>query len=249
MMEQLRLQATDWGVELDDSQLSLLGTYGHLLANYEMANVIGTRDWAQIVREHLVDALSCFVVADLHYRDSLVDVGSGGGLPGIPLAIVRPELRVTLLETTEKKARFLEYARVNLNLPNLQVLNERAEHAGRNPDYRGVFDLAAARALAALPVVVEYCAPLVHPEGAILAMKGRLSKEEVAAGGTAAHELGAELREIQELEYCQSLPSKQRQLVIFDKVRMTPDRFPRKAGLAKKRPLGGQKGKSVGESC
>ncbi len=237
-IEQLRLQAEGWGIRLDHAQCSLLSAYADLLAGYELANVIGTRHREKIVLEHLIDSLSCLTGVNLRSGDSLVDVGTGGGLPGIPLAITHPELSVTLLEATEKKVRFLEYARAELGLRNLKVLHARAEDAGRKPRYRESFDLATARALAALPVIVEYCAPLVRPGGKILAMKGRLSEEELSKGIAASHELGVELGEVREVKYRAQLPQKERRLVVFDKVGTIPDRFPRRVGLAKKHPLG-----------
>ena len=236
-LEQLRVQCKDWGIELDAAQLRTFDAYADLLAGYELANVIGTRDQDQIVLGHLVDSLSCLAVTDMQWDGSLIDIGAGGGLPGIPLSVARPDLRVTLLEATEKKVRFLEYVKAKLKLGNLMVLHARAEAAGREPRYREAFDLATARALAALPVVLEYCAPLVRTGGKVLAMKGRLQEEELLQGVAAARELGAELSKTLEVNYRPQLPQKERRLIVFDKVSATPARFPRRVGLAKKRPL------------
>jgi len=237
-LEQLRVQCKDWGIDLDASQLRRFGEYADLLAGYELANVIGTRDWPRIVLEHLVDSLSCLAATDAKWDGSLVDVGTGGGLPGVPLGIACPDLRVMLLEATEKKVRFLEYVKTKLELGNLTVLHDRAEAAGRESRYRAAFELATARALAALPVVLEYCAPLVRPGGKVLALKGQLQEGELSRGVAAARELGAELSETIVLNYRPQLPQKERQLIVFDKVSVTPARFPRRTGLAKKRPLG-----------
>ena len=236
-IEQLRLQSAEWGIALNRAKQSLLSTYADLLAGYNLANVVGTSDRDEIIVEHLLDSLSCFIVKDLWHARSVVDVGAGAGLPGIPLAIVRPKLRVALMETTE--ARFLNHAQDVLGLCNLEVLHERAEEAGRKPDRREASDLATARALASLSVVVEYCAPLVRPGGVILAMKARLSEEELSTGVAASHDLGAELREVRVVEHEDQLPLKERRIVVFDKVGRTPRKFPRRVGVAKKRPLGG----------
>lgn len=238
-IEQLRVQSRSWGIELDHYRLSLLSEYADLLAGYELANVIGTKDRKQVVMEHLVDSLSCLAVEGVQWNGSLIDVGAGGGLPGIPLSVACPELRVTLLEATEKKVRFLEYVKTELDLGNLKVLHARVENVGGKPECREAFDLATARALAALPVVVEYCAPLVRLGGKIVAMKGRLPEEELSQGIKASRELGAELHEVLKVDYRVQLPQKERRLVILDKVRATPSKFPRRVGLAKKRPLGG----------
>jgi 16S rRNA (guanine527-N7)-methyltransferase len=237
-LEQLRAQCKDWGIDLEASQLRLCGAYADLLAAHELANVIGTKDWDRIILEHFVDSLSCLRLLEMQRADCLIDVGSGGGLPGIPISIAHPDLRVTLLEATEKKARFLEYVKAELQLQNLTVLNDRAETAGRDSRYRETFDLATARALAALPVVLEYCAPLVRLEGKVLAMKGRLQEDEFSQGVAAARELGAELSDTLPVDDCSRHMMKERQLVVFDKVRATPSRYPRRVGLAKKRPLG-----------
>jgi 16S rRNA (guanine527-N7)-methyltransferase len=237
-LEQLQVQCEHWGIDLDGPQLRLLDAYVDLLAGYEFANVIGSRDRDQIVLEHLVDSLSCLTAADIEWHGSLIDVGAGGGLPGVPLSIVRPDLRVTLLEATEKKVRFLEYVEAHLKLGNLKMLHARAEDASRESRYREAFDLATARALAALPVVLEYCMPLARIGGKVLAMKGRLQEEELSQGVAAARELGAKLSEMLPVDYHPQLPQKERRLVVFEKVSATPARFPRRVGIARKRPLG-----------
>jgi 16S rRNA (guanine527-N7)-methyltransferase len=223
---------------LEPSQLAALSAYADLLAGYEYANVIGTRDPSKIVAEHLTDSLSCLLIRPLWSSRSVIDVGTGGGLPGVPLAISRPDLRVTLLEATERKVRFLDYTRKRLRLRNLDLIQGRAEDQGRKEAYRETFDLAVARALAELPVVVEYCAPLVQVGGEIVAMKGRLTEEELSRGVAASRELGLEIREVREVKYRAELPQKERRLVVFEKILATPERFPRRAGQAKKRPLG-----------
>ena len=159
-------------------------------------------------------------------------------MPGVPLAISRPDLRVTLLEATERKARFLHYTRKRLGLQNVDLIQGRVEDVGRKAASRETFDLAVARALADLPEVAEYCAPLVQVGGEILAMKGRLTEEELSRAAAASRELGLELREVREVNYRAELPQKERRLVVFEKILATPERFPRRPGLAKKRPLG-----------
>ena len=236
--EQLRLQVEAWNLELDELQLPLLDRYAQLLAGYELANVIGTTDRDQIVIEHLLDSLSCLLFDGFDKGNSLIDVGAGGGLPGVPLGIARPGLSVTLLEATEKKVKFLRHVREELDLQNLWLLNARAEEVGRGSEYREVFEIATARALAALPVVAEYCAPFIKVGGTILAMKGRLAEEELAQGVAAGAELGLKLRGVLEVKYCAELTQKERRLVVFEKVAATPKKFPRRIGLARKRPLG-----------
>ncbi len=237
-IDQLRLQCASWGIELSQSQISLLMDYADILSTYQLANVIGTTSKADIITEHLLDSLSCLLVEDLHYKNSIVDVGTGGGLPGIPLAIVRPDLKVTLLEIREKKVRFLSHATQILGIRNLKVLHARAEQVGQWETHRASFDIATARALSTLSVVVEYCAPLVRTRGTILAMKARLSKEELSNAAVASQKLGVALRDVRHVKYSAPPQEKERRLVLLDKVEATPEGFPRRAGLAKKRPLG-----------
>src|SRR5919107_864618 len=237
-VEQLRRQSSDWNVALQPSQLASLSAYASLLAGYRYANVIGTRDPSKIVAEHLSDSLSCLLIGTLWSSRLVIDVGTGGGLPGVPLVISCPDLGVTLLEVTERKVRFLDYTRKRLGLRNVALIQGRAEDEGRKAAYRETFDLAVARALADLPVVAEYCAPLVRVGGEILAMKGRLTEAELSRAAAASRELGLEIREVREVKYRAEPPQKERRLVIFEKILATPERFPRRAGLAKKRPLG-----------
>ena len=237
-MQLLEMQSRDWGLSLTSSQLQLMRQYAELIASYDAANVIGSRDLRTIVLDHVADSLSC-IEAGIELRGRLIDVGAGAGLPGVPLAIAHLHMDVTLLEATEKKAKFLRHAEEVLGVLNLNVLNMRAEDAGMSKDLRDTFDLAVARALSSLPVVLEYCAPFVKPGGSILSMKGRIDEDEIAAGRRAAARLGAELREVTRVDLREDFEQKHRHIVVFRKVAPTPSGYPRRVGLAKKRPLGG----------
>lgn len=238
-LQQLQIQCEAWGLQLDGDQLASLGLYADLLSNYSLANVIGTRDKGQIILDHLLDSLSCMTMESVRQAGSIVDVGTGGGLPGVPLGIIRPQASTTLLEATAKKVRFLEYVKEQLGLPNLHVLHARVEDIGGDTLYRETFDLTTARAVAELAVVVEYCAPLIAPRGRILSMKGNLSVEEFSTAIAASKLLNVRLGQVYEVEFLPHFPEKQRKLVEFEKVGVTPRTFPRRVGLAKKRPLGG----------
>ncbi len=220
------------------AQVSSLGAYANLLAAYELANVIGTRDPAKVLLDHIVDSLSCFLTGRIAPGKRIIDVGSGGGLPGIPLLLACPGLLLALLEATAKKVRFLESVLQELDLGGVTTLNQRAEDVGRDENYRDSFDIAVTRAVAALPVVVEYCAPLVQPGGCVIAMKGRLTREEVLAGHEAAKALGAELEAVKEVTFLPDMVQKERRLVVFHKTAATPEQFPRRVGLARQKPLG-----------
>lgn len=232
-------QVRDWGGHLEAEQLDLLWRYTQLLSEYTEANVIGSKDMYSILLDHVLDSLSCLSLRSVRLQGKIVDVGSGGGLPGIPLAIACPGLDVTLMEATYKKVKFLEYAIDELKLSNVNVRNARAESAGLTKELRDKTSLAVARALAFLPVVLEYCAPFVEKGGAVLSMKGRLDEDELLAGRRAATRIGAELADVAQIQIRPELEQKQRHIVIFRKIATTPDGYPRRVGLAKKRPLGG----------
>ena len=234
----LRDQVLRWGLDLSSEQLGLLEAYADLLSAYTQANVIGTRDCDRIILEHIADALSCSVVPQLTAGKHMIDIGSGGGLPGLPLHIALLEPETVLLEATTKKAQFLQLVVEHLGLRGVTVINERVEALGTDPRYRDHFDVAAARALAALPVVLEYCAPLVRRGGVIIAMKGNPTSQELEAGSRAASELGLELTEVHHVAFDPRMVQKKRQLVVFTKRAATPARYPRRVGLAKQQPLG-----------
>ena len=162
----------------------------------------------------------------------VVDVGSGGGLPGLALKIARPELSVTLIEADQAKAAFLVQAAGRLGLLGVEVLDRRAEDAGRDGRYREAFDAATARAVAPLPVLVELCLPLVRVGGRLLAQK--TAREDVGLAKNAIELLGGTMREVV------TAPSAVRDtgtVVIVDKLRPTPAAYPRRAGVPNRKPL------------
>jgi len=177
-------------------------------------------DDALVLLDHLGDA------------KRLVDVGSGGGLPGLPLKIARPELAVTLVEADSGKAAFLVQACARLGLIDVEVVGRRAEEVGHDARYRESFDVAVARALAPLPVLVELCLPLVRMGGNLLAQK--TDKEEVPAAQRAIELLGGALQSVS------PAPSTARAtgtIVVIAKVGPTPSRYPRRSGVPARKPL------------
>ena len=237
-LELLEAQAAVWGVRLDDGRLDRLLRYARLLASYEKANVIGTRDLDRILLDHVLDSLSCFLHEPLWEAGRLADVGSGGGLPGIPINIVRPDLRTTLVESTGKKADFLGHVAQQLALGSLDVVNARVEDVGRTRGQRGVYGIVTTRAVARLSVIAEYCVPLLEVGGQAVAMKAGLEGEEFEEGRRAAGALGARVAGVEPVAMLPEVGEKERNLVILEKVRETPARYPRKVGMAARRPLG-----------
>ena len=174
-------------------KLALLSRYLELLleAN-EKFNLTAIRDLDSAWRRHIIDSLTILPgLEDFSAGAKVIDVGSGGGLPGIPVAIARPDVHVVLLEATGKKARFLEQCVKELSLPNATVINERAEATGQNKNHREQYDIAMCRAIGPMSEVLEVTLPLLKLGGALLAMKGPKAEEELKVSGDAMAVLGA----------------------------------------------------------
>lgn len=236
--EKIVTQTSVWGCEVSAEHASLLIEYADMLSSYEEANIIGTRDQDELINEHILDSLSCALFRPLKNAHKIVDVGSGGGLPGIPIGISFRGIHVSLVEATAKKAKFLQSVAHRIGIENLTVVNERAEEVGRSVAHRENYDIATARALAPLDVLAEYCLPLVRVGGHVLAMKGRVEKEEIESGRVAAEYLGAEISDIIKVHRLPEYEQKQRHLVVFEKVRQTSAKYPRRVGIPAKKPLG-----------
>jgi 16S rRNA (guanine527-N7)-methyltransferase len=237
-LELVRLQAAAWGLRLEGNRLARLEGFARSLGSYEEANVIGTREVRKILLDHVLDSLSCFLFEPLQVAERLADVGTGGGLPGVPIKIVAPRTEVTLVESVAKKARFLQRAIDGLSLQDTTVLNARVEEASRTAEHRAAYDIATARAVARLSVVAEYCVPLLRVGGHVVSMKGRLGDEELSEGEKAAKTLGAKVSTLIPVPRLSERGEKDRCLVILEKVEDTPAKYPRKVGVPAKNPLG-----------
>jgi 16S rRNA (guanine527-N7)-methyltransferase len=192
------------------------------------------RGGRRAVDDHLADSLVALELQQTRLASKLADLGSGAGFPGLPLAIALPDAAVTLVESSARKCAFIARATDACGIENVTVLHARAESWRQGV---GELDLVTARALAPLPVVAEYAAPLLQVGGNLLVWRGRRNRDEEAAGARAALELGLESREPQRVHpYAGAL---HRHLQLMSKIRPTPDRFPRRPGMARKHPLGG----------
>lgn len=228
-----------WGVKAGPQEITDFVAFAGMLAGYGRANVIGTRDFDRVLLEHVLDSLGCLLFEPARGAKDIADVGSGGGLPGIPLGIALRASRVTLFESTGKKVDFLRSAVQELRLGAADVVRARVEDAGREDAHRSRYGLCTVRAVARLSVVAEYCVPLAKVGGHVVAMKGDPSPEEVEEGRKAAELLGAEIREVIQVPMLPEIGDKERRLIVLEKVRPTPDRYPRKPGTPAKSPLGG----------
>ncbi|MGB3682222.1 MAG: 16S rRNA (guanine(527)-N(7))-methyltransferase RsmG [Rubrobacteraceae bacterium] len=234
-------QSEAWGVEVSGVQGEMLLAYARELSGYEKANVIGVKDIDAILLEHVLDSLSCFAYGPLRRAESLVDVGSGGGLPGVPIKILGDPMKVALVEATGKKAVFLRQVVERLDLDGIEVVNARVENVGRDVAHRGVYDAATVRAVSKLDVILEYCVPLVKLGGSVICMKADLAPTELSAGSRAAKKLGAKIQEVVEIPFVSGVPPKKRRLVVVRKLSKTPAKYPRITGVPGKTPLGVEK--------
>lgn len=195
-------------------------------------NLVSRRAGEEELRMHVADALAAKDLLDLEEME-VVDVGSGAGFPGLVLAMAFPRCRMTLVEADHKKSDFLARMVTELTLSHVTVVCERVEVLGRDPSYRERFDVALARAVAELRVLVEYALPLVKLGGCLLAWKGRNYVNEEMAARVALQETGGEVERI----YGYELARLPRYLMLIRKVRPTPARYPRRPGIPAKRPL------------
>ncbi|MCB8982227.1 MAG: 16S rRNA (guanine(527)-N(7))-methyltransferase RsmG [Ardenticatenaceae bacterium] len=229
-------QAAAWGLALTPAQEAQFERYLALLLDWnERLNLTAVRQPTAIQQRHFLDSLSCArVTGNLNGR-ALIDVGSGAGFPGLPLKILFPELRLTLVESVAKKTDFLLVVAAELGLDDVQVLVERAEVLGQMPEYRAQFDWAVARGVAEMRTLAEYLLPLVRLGGWMLAQKGAGAREETVVAAAAIRTLGGGEPEFTAVP----LPDRDADhfLVVVPKVAATPAAYPRRPGVPGKRPL------------
>lgn len=218
--------------DLGRGMIEQLGRLVILLAD-DPAAPTTIRDPRRVVEDHIADSLIALERSEVRGARRVADLGAGAGLPGLCLALALPDATVSLVESNGRKAMFLERAGDELALTNVQVVNLRAEEWREGQE---TCDLVTARALAAPDIVMEYAAPLLAPGGALVAWRGQREPALERRADRAAAELGLELRELVQVHPYPS--AVHRHLLVAIKVRPTPSRFPRRPGVATKRPLG-----------
>ena len=229
--------AASLGASLSPDQVDLMRRMVEMLHAYNSsAALMSEAALRDVLRAHLLDSLTLLpLIRSANLRDGrLVDVGSGGGFPGLVLALAEPALRVTLVDATRKKTAYLERAAAEF-APSASVLNARAEDAARDPALRESFDIAACRALGVWPVVLELTLPFCKIGGLLFGQRGADAPAEAVAHGGAAAKLGGRVVGVERVGADVGLEN--RHIIIVEKVESTQGRYPRKAGIPLKRPL------------
>lgn len=232
----LRTGASKLGLKLTRDEVEKFTIYLRLIMEWnKWVNLVGAESDREIVINHFLDSLSCFKSDQIEEHLKAVDVGTGAGLPGIPIKIVRPGLKLTLLDSQRKRINFLEKVVSELGFDRIRIVWSRAEDFGRDSKEREAYDVAVARAVAPLPILLEYVLPLLAVRGYFISQRGPKAEEEVAEAETALRLLGGKAEEI--------LPVKvpylraKRHLVLIRKVTRISDQYPRRAGIPAKRVL------------
>lgn len=222
------------GIELTDSQLNAFETYYDMLIDRnKVMNLTAITEFDEVMDKHFLDSVYLFRSIKLEADYKLIDIGTGAGFPGIPLKIVFPEIKITLLDSLNKRVGFLNDVIDELNLNDIEAIHGRAEDIARDKTYRASYDIAVSRAVANLSTLSEYCLPFVKIGGKFVSYKSGDCVDEVDNAKAAIHLLGGKINKIDEFSYSNN----SRSFIVIDKVMNTSNKYPRKAGLPSKKPL------------
>ena len=237
-MERLKLLAKQFSLELTDLQINQFQQYYEMLIEKnKVMNLTTITELEDVITKHFLDSVAVSKIRPFFVDENLsvLDLGTGAGFPGIPLKIVFPQLKITLMDSLNKRVLFLQSVIDELGLSNIEAVHGRAEEAARNSVYREQFDLCVSRAVANLSTLSEYCLPFVKVGGHFISYKAADLEDEVNAAKKAVHVLGGAISSVEKLMLPQS--EIERAFVVIDKVSKTPKAYPRKAGTASKDPI------------
>ena len=234
--EKLKARAEKEGISLTPKQLGQFELfYKMLIETNKSMNLTAITDEDEVIEKHFIDSLSCRRVVDMSQIRTCIDVGTGAGFPGIPLKIAFPEVEVVLLDSLNKRVKFLNEVIGQLGLSKITAVHGRAEDFARQKDYREQFDLVVSRAVANLSSLSEYCLPYVKVGGRFVSYKSGKLNEELAAAQKAIHVLGGEAKE--PVYFQLTGTEDERSFVCIEKGKATPKKYPRKAGTPAKEPI------------
>ena len=219
----------------EDQKIKFEKFYSLLLERNKVMNLTRITDEKEIIIKHFVDSLMICKAIEMDNVERMIDVGTGAGFPGIPIKIIWPNIKVTLLDSLEKRVGFLNEVIDELDLEGIEAIHGRAEDLGQNENYREKYDLCVSRAVSNLSTLSEYCIPLVKEHGAFISYKANESDEEIKDAKAAIEILGGSIESIKE----EIIPGDNivRKFVIIRKIRKTDSKYPRKAGKPSKKPL------------
>ena len=232
--EGLLEKASTMGVRFSVEQMDKFYKYMNLLIEWnEKMNLTAIIEPNEIILKHFIDSIT--ILKDIKDGSTVVDVGTGAGFPGIPLSIMNPTLKITLVDSLNKRLIFLQEVINELDLKNVELVHARAEEFGRNKKYREKFDVATSRAVANLATLSEYLLPLVKINGKVISMKAGNASQEIEDAKKAIKTLGGNINNIEEFNLPQSDIG--RTIIIIDKIKETPGKYPRKPGTPSKEPI------------
>ena len=229
-------ELNELGVRLNDVQKEQFDRYYELLVEWNrVMNLTGITDYDEVNLKHFTDSLTIVRINNMENVSTLIDIGTGAGFPGLPIKIAFPHIKVILLDSLNKRIKFLDKVIEELNLDNVFTLHGRAEDYAKKVEYREQFDTCVSRAVANLSTLSEYCIPFVKEGGNFISYKSAESDEEISHSEKAINLLGGKINRVEKFV----LPGSdmRRALVKIDKVKSTPKKYPRKAGMPGKEPL------------
>ena len=232
--EELLEKSDTLGVRFSVEQTEQFYKYMNLLIEWnEKINLTAITDPNEIILKHFIDSIT--ILKYIKDGSTVVDVGTGAGFPGIPLSIMNPTLKITLVDSLNKRLIFLQEVINELNLKNVELVHARAEEFGQNKKYREKFDIATSRAVANLSTLSEYLLPLVKVDGIVISMKAGNASQEIEDAKKAIRTLGGKINNINEFNLPQSDIG--RTIITIDKIKETPSKYPRRAGTPAKDPI------------
>jgi len=224
------------GINLDSEQIQQFKQYFEILVEWnEKMNLTAITDLQSVYLKHFYDSISMAFYVDFTKSQSICDVGAGAGFPSIPLKICFPQLEITIVDSLNKRIQFLTHLSEQLKLTKVNFVHARAEEFGQNPLYREKFDIVTARAVSRLSVLSELCVPLVKNGGQFVAMQAAAAQDELSDAEKGLKILGAQKKE--EFTFLLPIENSERSLFVFDKIKSTPKKYPRKPGVPNKSPL------------